>query len=145
MTPPSTSYTLKTVFDENPVIRNNKLTTAFKAQSPRRAFGLAFAPGYHNDRMHETMPSSAEYIYENKSVGTDSLFTKFKERGSKPVLVYIWQSHTLKRQRRKAPDQEPISTWKWTKLASIHCRVSEGPKRVVGPQLRANDFCSSIT
>lgn len=103
LTPPPTSYTLKTVFDENPVIRNNKITTAFKAQSPRRAFGLSFAPGDRNLGMHETLPSSAEYVYDNKSVGADSLFTKFKERGSKStrkmLISYLesWFEMTTKK------------------------------------------------
>lgn len=46
MTPPPTSYKIKTSFDgHSPTIRNNTLTTSFKQQSDRNAFTKAFTPG----------------------------------------------------------------------------------------------------
>lgn len=81
MTPPPDSYTIKTCFDgESPTIKKNHLTTSFKNQSSRDAYGKVFVPGTKSPKSHLNLPGPGHYSYKNMSIGTDALKFTLKSR-----------------------------------------------------------------
>lgn len=81
MTPPPDSYLIKTCFDgESPTIRKNHLTTSFKQQCGRDAFGKVFAPGNKSPKEAAKIPGPGHYSYTNMSIGVDALKYTLKPR-----------------------------------------------------------------
>ena len=80
-TPPPTSYTIKTCFDgESPTIKKNHLTTNFKHQSSRDAYGKQFVPGKGAEKANHDKPGPGHYTYSNMSIGTDALKYTLKSK-----------------------------------------------------------------
>lgn len=85
--PAPDSYTLKTCFDgESPTIKKNHLTTSFKNQSSRDAYGKQFIPTRGGSpsptiaASRKEMPGPGTYSYTNMAIGTDALKFTLKSR-----------------------------------------------------------------
>ena len=67
--PPPGAYKIKTTFDGfNPTICGNELSTKFKNQASRQAFGKVYVPGKRSESGYEKDPGPDHYHVSSKSV-----------------------------------------------------------------------------
>ena len=67
--PPPGAYKIKTTFDGfNPTISGNDLSTNFKNQASRQAFGKVYVPGKRSESGYEKDPGPDHYHVAHKSV-----------------------------------------------------------------------------
>lgn len=73
-TPSPGHYPIWNTFDgPNPAIKLNALTTSFKQQSSRDAYGKVYVAGSRSPRGYEDMPGPGHYIFRNNSIGLDAV------------------------------------------------------------------------